>query len=144
MPEKAAGDTAELQAFDQKELTSMVIVPAENLALSLPASTGTTIGYSQPFALQGHDRASAILTVWKIFGGTLLTDRTIYYQAQTSLDGLRWVDQGPAGTAQAAGSSQDVESVYGTFIRFKFTLEVTDASGTAGALFSVVVNLDKA
>ena len=87
--------------------------------------------------------ASAILTVWKIYGGTLITDRTIYYQAQTSLDGVNWVDEGPAGNSEAAGSTQDTDSVHGAFLRFRFTFECTSFSGTAAVLFSLSVNLDK-
>ena len=125
----------------------MDIVPADGQWLGLPDSVGVTTAKSDPYPLGGNDRASAALSVERIYGGATSGDRSIAFSTQVSLDGVNWVNQGPSGTTTdvttATTAVADTDDVNGAFVRFIFTFAVTSASGTAGVLFDLHVHLDK-
>ena len=121
----------------------MDIVPASNLWLGMPDSTGITTAKSDVYPLNGNDRATAVLTVERIYGGSTPGDRSVSFSTQVSLDGVNWANQGPSLSTGDTGSTADTDDVNGAFVRFIFTFAVTSASGTAGVLFDLYVHLDK-
>lgn len=126
----------------------MLVVAAAGQWLGMPDAVGQTVAYSEVYPLNGFDRATAILTVERLYGGASSADRTIGFGTETSLDGVNWVVQGPSGSTQGETSSSnppvaDTDDVNGAFVRFRFTFAVTIAGGTAGVLFDLHVSLDK-
>ena len=125
----------------------MDIVPADGQWLGMPDAVGTTTAYSEPFPLGGNDRATAVLSVERIYGGATSADRMISFATQVSLDGTNWAAQGPVGgtidVTTPTTAVKNTADVNGAFVRFVFVFAVTVAGGTAGVLFDLHVHLDK-
>lgn len=126
----------------------MLIVPAFSQWLGLPAATGQSIGWSEVYPLRGLDYATAILTVEQIYGGIASSDRVIGYDTWVSLDGRDFVMGGPGGSSNDVTDASNPPvaisaHVRGAFVRFRYRFEITTASATAGALFTLRVNLAK-
>jgi hypothetical protein len=123
----------------------MVIAFANNQPMTAIEGTDSII-YTDPVPLNGMDRATAFLNVHYIWD--TVTSSTITYVGEVSADGVHWYPVS-AFTDNASAPTSAPQRVVGTlagaaFLRFKFTLNTTGASGLGGVCFDLHVELDHA
>ncbi len=122
----------------------MLVTVADNQWI-LRQDPGVTVYTSDPVEIGANDRATAILVAHSLFGGAIPADRAFSYVCQVSLDGVNWLDRGPAdGINDAAQTPSSVTGeVHATYIRFQFRFTMSVA-GLGGALFDLKVLVDRA
>jgi hypothetical protein len=124
----------------------MVIAFANNQAMTAIQGTDSVI-YTDPVPLNGNDRATAFLNVHYIWAS--VTSSNIRYDGEVSADGVNWVAIGTFTDNTSTTTGTTPRRIVGTlsgaaFLRFKFTLSTTGASGLGGVGFDLHVEIDHA
>ena len=111
---------------------------AKNKVIVADASASPDIN-TDSITLDGLDRAFVVFDIHSIFGGGTLT-----YTVEVSNDGVTWTgtDAGFTDNTTTAQVKKKVGDVDGAFMRMNVGL-ANGAGGVGGAIFDLVVNLDK-
>jgi len=120
----------------------MMVVFANNQVIVADAAAAPSVTITtDPVALNGFDRATAVTVINSMFGGTV---RNLMIQGQTSNDGVTFLNDGPAKMYNLAADTPDrvTADVNGGHFRFMFTFSITAGAGTGAVIFDVHCKLD--
>ncbi len=118
-----------------------MMIPFAKNQVMVGDSTAVATTYTDSISLGDLDRAFVIFDCHSIHG----TGADITYTLEVSNDGVTFTAPSAAFTQNATSApltQKKVGDIEGAFLRVK--LELTLGSGAGGAIFDILVNLDKA